>query len=268
MNTLIVLGSGTSTGIPTANGDWGVCDSTNPKNTRLRSSVLLTIDTTNILIDTTPDLRTQTLKYGIKNIDATIITHDHADHLHGLDDLRPFCFGPPPRTIPVFTSTECKKIMIERFPYIFNRNPNHPPIGGGIPNLALNEVSIDQTQVILGHNFEFFNLPHGYGQTLGLCHKSFAYLIDCHEVPSRVIENLQNKNLDLLIIDCVQKDPHKTHLNLSKTFDYIRKIGPKRAGLIHMGNKIDHAWLENECHQEFGSNVFPVYDGLILNYSN
>lgn len=268
MNTVIVLGSGTSTGIPMANGDWGVCDSTNPKNRRLRSSVLLTIANTNILVDTTPDLRTQTLKHSIKKIDAAIITHDHADHLHGLDDLRPFCFGPPPRTIPLFTSKECKEVMIERFPYIFNRDPGKPPIGGGIPNLELHQVSINSPQKILGQSFEFFNLPHGYGSTLGFCHKSFAYIIDCHEIPLDVIKNLKNKQLDLLIVDCVQKEPHKTHLFLPKTFDYIRQINPKRAGLIHMGNKIDHAWLEKQCQLEFKDTVFPLYDGLSLNYSN
>lgn len=267
MNTIIVLGSGTSTGIPMANGDWGVCNPKNLKNYRTRCSIFLkTDDGAKILVDTSPDLRTQLLSNKIQDIDATIITHDHADHLHGIDDLRPFCFGPPTKSIPIYTYDKCGPILESRFPYIF-KNDKRPNIGGGIPRLDLNCVPLNKEFKILGAPFNFFLLPHGHDESMGFFHKSFAYIVDCHEIPDEVIESLKARQLELLIIDCVQSTPHQTHLSTEKCFEYIERIAPKVAGLIHMGNQIDHDDLTSKCQNRFSFPVFPLYDGQELSYT-
>lgn len=249
-----------------ANGDWGNCDPNNPKNYRTRCSIFLKTKTGNhLVIDTSPDLRAQFLNNKIKKVDAAIITHDHADHLHGIDDLRPFCFGPPSKIIPIFTFKDCAQLLENRFPYIFNLNKK-PNIGGGIPRLNLEIVTLQKEFQILTEPFTFFLLPHGHTQTMGLLHESFSYLVDCHEIPDDVIQVLKQKKLDLLIIDCVQSAPHQTHLNVEKCFDYIEKIAPKKAGLIHMGNQIDHSDLLQKSQARFNFPVFPVFDGQELNY--
>ena len=141
INKIIILGSGTSTGVPTSANHWGVCDPLNKKNYRLRTSILLeTKHGQNILVDTTPDLRQQCLSNAINKIDSVIITHNHADHLHGLDDVRPFCYGPPTKHIPLYTSSDGAQEIRQRFPYIFN--PKQVSLGGGIPLIDLRSISL------------------------------------------------------------------------------------------------------------------------------
>lgn len=267
MNTLIVLGSGTSTGIPMANGNWGSCDPLNPKNYRLRTSIFLqTQKGSHIIIDTGPDLRTQCLQNNITKINAAIITHDHADHLHGLDDLRPFCFGTPPTSIPLYTSQTCFDLMEARFPYIFNAHPQTSKIGGGIPLLELKSVETNKKVKIDQDEFEFFMLPHGLGETLGLVHRNMAYIVDCHEIPEQRLDFLAQAKLDTLLLDCVTDIPHKTHLWLERSFEYANKIGAKNTYLIHMGNKLDHEELNKLCQQQRNISIKPAFDGMTLRY--
>ena len=260
MNTVTVLGSGTSTGIPMLGCKCDVCKSPNVKNKRMRSSILLQVGESKILVDTTPDLRTQLLDNDIVDINAVIITHDHADHLHGIDDLRPLCFEPP---LSIYTSSGCEKDIKTRFPYMFKEK--HPD-AGSIPVIDLKTVELNKKFEILGVPFEFFLLPHGPFTSLGFIQGSFAYLIDCSDIPQNVLDLLKKRNLDLLIIDCVQKGPHKAHLNLERCFSFIEAIGPKQAGLIHMGHDLEHEKLAQEAIDRFKFPVFPLYDGLKLNY--
>ena len=264
LHKVTILGSGTSTGIPLVGCRCPVCLSDNPKNKRLRTSVYLeTAYGKRILVDTTPDLRVQLLTYKIHQLDAVIITHEHADHLHGIDDLRPLCFGRPPKRIPVHAAKSVVETITDRFPYIFR--PRQPVIGGGIPLLDLHSME-EGKKKIQEEQFSFFMLPHGVGETMGFIHGKFAYLIDCHVVPDKVVERLRELELDFMLIDCVRRQAHQTHLNVEKAFDYIKRISPKRAGLIHMAHQLDHQVLQKEAEVFFDFPVFPVYDGQKIDY--
>lgn len=263
-NEIIVLGSGTSTGTPIATCSCEVCHSSDLKDTRLRSSILIqAANGQNILIDTTPDFRTQCLREGIKKIDSVIITHAHADHCHGIDDLRPFCFSTPPKYIDIYTSNETAQELVTKFDYIFNSRPQN---GGGIPLLSLKPIEWRMTQKICDEDFIFFPLPHGHLPTVGFRLGSFAYCIDCHDIPDDVLPLLSDPGLDLLIIDCVRHRPHGTHLHFEKTIDLIHKIKPQRAGLIHMNHDLSHQWLEKTCRQYKDIDIFPLYDQMRLEF--
>lgn len=265
-NVITILGSGTSTGVPLVGCACPVCTSLDHRDQRLRTSLF--IETKNgqrIIVDTGPDLRTQLLANKITAIDFAIITHEHADHLHGIDDLRPFSFGPPVREIPVFTNAPTKKFIEERYPYIFQKN-SRPSIGGGIPKLNIQAVEMEKTTKVNGEDFFFFSYPHGYGVTMGFIHESFAYIVDCFELPDHLIEILKAKKLKLLVIDCLQRKSHQTHLTVEKSFEYIREINPEKTGLIHMSHDLSHRVLSDLASAAFGSNVFPVYDQMKLSY--
>lgn len=262
LNEIIILGSGTSTGVPTLGCKCSVCTSNKTKNKRLRSSILLkTSEAKHIIIDTTPDLRTQLLNNSIDYIDAAIITHEHADHTHGIDDLRPFCFYHRPQ-IPVYTSDECAKLLEVKFPYIFKRDEffkNKKILGGGIPRLDLVRVGLQET--IENLDFTFFELPHGHTNTIGFYVDKFAYIVDCASIPKKIIEFLKNQELELLIIDCLRTKPHDTHLNLEQSLSYIEKINPKMARLTHLSHEFEHDEFSNKLRRESMLNILPLFDG-------
>lgn len=264
-NTLIILGSGTSTGIPMLGCQCEVCTSKKSENQRTRTSILLQINGKNIIVDTTPDMRTQLLRENILNIDGAIITHDHADHVHGIDDLRPFTFDKP---MPVITDKVSAKNLKEKFPYIFNTEKvfkNLKVLGGGIPRLNLEVIEGDFT--LKNIPFESTLLPHGHSKTLSLIHQSFAYIIDCKTIPNTWIKTLQDKKLDLIIIDCVRYKTHQTHLCFDDAIKFIKLIRPKRAGLIHMAHEIEHFDLINRIEQlKLDIEIFPVFDGMKMTY--
>jgi phosphoribosyl 1,2-cyclic phosphate phosphodiesterase len=265
-NIITALGTGTSTGIPMTGCTCLTCTSLDHRDQRMRSSIYIeTKKGKKILIDTSPDLRTQLLTNKISAIDFVIITHDHADHLHGIDDLRPFSFGPPPRKICVYTHSAAKDAIEERFPYIFKNQL--PVIGGGIPQLKLIAAELLKPVDIEGEEFFFFTYPHGHGKTMGFIHENFAYIVDCAELSPDLIKILKERKLELLIIDCLQIKPHATHLSVDKCFDYIKAIAPKRAGLIHMSHHdLNHRSLASLAQANFGNSVFPLYDQLKLFY--
>lgn len=271
-NEMIILGSGTSTGIPMLGCHCSTCSSKNILNTRLRTSVHIKTESgVQFVIDTGPDFRTQMLTNKLETVDFAFITHDHADHTHGIDDLRPLCFGPPAREIPIYTHTECYEQLKGKYPYIFQRDKlfskDRPPLGGGIPRLRLEELNQTMKQTILGEEFEFLILNHGYTRTLGIIHKKMAYLIDCNEIDDDQVKLLKDKNLDLLIIDCVtDNDEHKTHLSKNKAFSYIERISPKQAGLIHMNHALEHKELESSAKEKFSFPVFVTFDTQRLKY--
>ncbi len=265
---MIALGTGTSTGIPMMGCHCPVCSSLDHRDIRLRTSIFIETKIGNrILVDTTPDLRTQFLNNKISNIDFVIITHEHSDHIHGIDDLRPLTFGPSRKKIPLYCNIETAKTLEKRFEYIFQkRDPHSPILGGGIPKLSLNPVTLMNEIIISDDKFIFFNYPHGHGETMGFLHEKMAYIVDCTEIPDEIISLLKKKKLDLLIIDCLQKGTHGTHLTVDRTFEYIRRINPNRAGLIHMGHDLSHRELLKIALQEFGSSVFPLFDQQKMTY--
>ena len=271
-NKILILGSGTSTGSPMPCCHCKVCESgrENPfsKNSRHRTSLLITTrEGKIILIDTTPDFRTQALRFNIEHIDATIITHDHADHVHGIDDLRPFSFDRDPKVIDIFASHYCADRLRKRFDYIFN--PTTPIIGGGIPQLRLCQIqeSIKNSSLISNEEFFFFHLPHGNITSTGFIHSSFSYLPDCHEIPSDIIIHLKNIKPEVIIIDCVRRKPHSSHLHLEASLDYIKAISPKKAFLIHMSHDFDHDKLQQEVIKRGFPHVKVCFDGMETEYS-
>ncbi len=269
MNRITILGSGTSTGVPILGCKCEVCQSTEARNKRFRTSAVIHLpDTKKILIDASPDLRSQLLAAEIDALDAVVITHDHADHTHGMDDLRPFGFVKG--TIPVFTDRYSCESLTRKFPYIFDTKNffrDRPIIGGGIPQLKLHEVGPGEHE-ILGQGFEFFTLTHGYAKTLGIIHQKMAYVVDCKEIPPEHLSRLRARKLDLLIIDCLRPEPHATHLHLDLTLEYIKEISPKLAVLTHMGHEWDYLDLLQRVHARSVKNVLPAIDGQSFLYSN
>lgn len=267
-NEVVALGTGTSTGVPMLGCRCEVCLSSNPKNHRFRASVALkTSKGKTIIVDVTPDFRSQLLANDIHSCDACVITHEHADHTHGIDDLRPLSFesGDP---IPVYTWNGCAEHLSEKFPYIFQADKLFkfkPILGGGIPKLALHTVH--ESAVIAGDEFEFYLLPHGHTKSLSFIHKKLGYAIDCKTVPKEWIERLKSANLDLLILDCVKKEPHQTHLHLAASLEIAREVGAKKTALIHMGHELEHERLEKEL-AKLDFHVFPLFDGQRLRYGN
>ena len=222
-----------------------------------------------ILIDASPDLRTQLLRSNVETLDAIIITHDHADHTHGMDDLRPFGFKKNV-ALPVYTDASAAKDLRRKFPYIFDRDnyfADKAVLGGGIPLLDL-QVTAAGPETIVGDKFEFFSLPHGHENTLGILHQKMAYLVDCRQIPDPTLERLRDAKLELLIIDCLRPQPHQTHLHLDLTLEYIERIKPKMAILTHMGHEWDYLNLIHELKVRGVKNTFPAIDGQSFLYSN
>ena len=267
-NEVVALGTGTSTGIPMIGCHCKVCRSDNQKNKRLRTSILLrTAAKKNVLVDTTPDLRTQFLNNNIHHCDACIITHEHADHVHGIDDLRPLTFGEG-NSIPIYTYKNCADHLKDKFPYIFHTQKhfqNKTILGGGIPKLDLKIVG--NKCEIAGDEFEFYQLPHGHTKTLSFIHKKFAYAVDCKTIPNDWIQRLGQAELDLFILDCVKSTPHQTHLHMEAALKIAKKFGAKKTGLIHMGHELEHEQMLKEL-SELEIDIFPLYDGQVLTYGN
>lgn len=269
MNRVTILGSGTSTGVPILGCKCQVCQSNEQRNKRLRTSAILhTSREKKILIDASPDLRTQLLQAQVDALDAVIITHDHADHTHGMDDLRPFGFSKK-APLPVFTDAATMATLKEKFPYIFQREKvfaNKSILGGGIPLLDLYPLN-DGFEAIEGEDFEFFSLPHGHIESLGVRHNRMAYLVDCQAIPQVTLQKLRKHQLDLLIIDCLRPTVHQTHLHFERTMEYIEAIAPRLAVLTHLGHEWDYLDLTSQIKQRGIKNVIPAQDGQSFFYS-
>lgn len=246
-----------------------VCKSTDPRNKRLRTSALIHFSSgKKILIDASPDLRTQLLRSNVDSLDGVIITHDHADHTHGMDDLRPFGFQKK-AALPVFAEEGAARDLTRKFPYIFDSKKyfeNKAILGGGIPLLEL-KITAPGKSSILDEEFEFFPLPHGHEDTFGILHGKLAYLVDCRMIPEETLNKLRDRKLDLLIIDCLRPHPHQTHLHLDLTLQYIAHIAPKTAILTHMGHEWDYLELMKELQKRGVKNTFPAIDGQSFLYS-
>lgn len=270
MNKITILGSGTSTGVPILGCNCKVCKSRELRNKRFRTSALIELpDKKKILIDASPDLRTQLLNNSIDDVHAVIITHDHADHTHGMDDLRPFGFKSK-SALPVYTDASAAKDLTRKFPYIFDRHnyfQDKAVLGGGIPLLDL-KVTQEGKETILGEDFYFLSLPHGHENTLGVLHQKLAYIVDCREIPERALKILSDAKLEVLVIDCLRPSPHQTHLHLDLTLEYIEKIRPKIAILTHLGHEWDYLELTRELKKRGVKNTFPALDGQSFLYSS
>ena len=247
---ITILGSGSSGGVPLIGNYWGECDPNNPKNVRTRVSVLVTLDNKkNILIDTSPDLRMQSISNNIKKIDAVLWTHAHADHANGIDDLRQFLWTRKEQ-LPVFGSKDTINALKTRFDYVFSQDNSYfkPPLK--VNTINEGEFSVCSTKVFA------FNQHHGKEFTYGYKVEKFAYSTDVKSFPKSSEKYLYD--LDLWVIDCVRHEPHYSHSHFDQTIQWIKKFKPKKAILTHLGAWLDYDELKKLCP----NHVEPGYDGL------
>lgn len=255
-----ILGCGGSSGVPLIGDIWGNCDPNNPKNRRRRSSILLDQDGTQVLIDTGPDLREQLLSAGINHLDAVVYSHSHADHAHGIDELRAVNWLMR-RSIDCYADAATLADLHQRFGYALVPIPD----GGHFPRPALRPIEIRPGESFqVGPqdrpmSIEPFLQDHGYSTTLGFRVGRFAYSTDVIRFDEAALAALED--LDVWVVDCVRTDPpHAVHAHLPMTLDWIAKVRPRRAVLTHMNQTMDYDTL---C-RILPEGVEPAYDGMVL----
>ena len=248
-----VLGSGPSTGVPVIGGNWGRCDPGDRRNRRRRVSVLVEVGSVVILIDTSPDLREQLLDAGVTWIDAVVLTHAHADHLHGIDDLR--SVNRLMRSaIPLYADGPTLAEIGRRFGYVLK--PVEEPGRFYKPTLVPHEI-VGPFE-IRGIPVVPFAQDHGFSTTLGVRIGGMAYSTDVTELDDNAFGAVEG--VELWIVDCLRREPHPTHSDLAKTLSWIARVQPRRAVLTHMDQSLDY----RELSAELPSGVEPGYDGLVL----
>ena len=248
-----ILGCGSSGGVPLIGNIWGPCDANDSRNTRRRVSILVKKNKKTFLVDTSPDLRMQMLDAKVKDVDAVLYTHSHADHVHGIDDLRAFCWQRKDnKPLPIYSDQYTIDQITNRFDYAFENK-----YGPAVPSLAANTISIGNN-TIQGVNVEAIKQIHGKGFSLGYRFDNVAYSTDVNNLPNESMEQL--KDLDLWIVDCVRYEPHYSHSHFDQTISWIKQLKPKKAILTHMGHWLDYNELKNKCPD----NVEPGIDGMVI----
>jgi riboflavin kinase/FMN adenylyltransferase len=252
---LTVLGSGTSMGVPTIGCHCAVCTSNDPRDNRMRTSVLLSRNGQNVLIDTTPDFRTQALRVGINQIEAVLLTHGHADHVMGFDDLRPLSVGRS-QPMPVYGNKQAFEIVRRAFSYAFDGKPKLSTV----PSVILKEI--DGPFELLGVKITPIPLVHGEMTVLGFRFGRAAYLTDFNSVPESSFALLQG--LDDVILDALRDTPHPMHQTVEQALALVEKIKPQRAWFTHIAHDLGHAATNERLRKQGHANVQLAYDGLKL----
>jgi len=256
-----ILGCGSSGGVPRLGGHWGDCDPENPKNHRRRCSMLVErVDggnITRVLIDTSPDLRSQLLDAGVGELDGVVWTHSHADHVHGLDDLRMIVFNMRKR-LDVWADGDTQNDLYSRFGYAFMQPDDspYPPI------LDMHTIRGDVTIEGAGGaiTFQPFKVNHGSIDALGFRVGNLAYLPDVAQMTDEAWEAV--KGLDCWVLDTLRRTPHPTHSHLEQSLEWIARAAPKRAVLTNMHIDLDYETLDRETPDH----ITPAYDGMMLSY--
>lgn len=254
-----ILGCGSSGGVPRLGGHWGACDPENPKNHRRRCSALVerhgSDGTTSVLIDTSPDMRSQLLDTGTGRLDGVVYTHAHADHVHGIDDLRMIVINMRQR-LPVWADGPTQEALFERFAYAFKQPEGspYPPILDMNPITGPFEIDGPGGPI----PFHPFEVNHGAIDALGFRIGTLAYLPDVVTIPDAVWPLLEN--LDIWIVDALRRDPHPTHSHLAQTLDWIARVKPKHGVLTNMHLDLDYATVAAETPEH----ITPAFDGMTL----
>lgn len=255
-----ILGCGASPGVPRIGPDWGACDPNEPKNARTRCSLLIEQygddpRPTRVLVDTGPDMRTQLINARVNTLDAVVYTHAHADHLHGIDDLRAIWLEQR-RLIDVYADEPTGKRLLEAFRYCFERAPHsaYPAI------LKLNTVGPGTVLTVDGAGgpltLHLFRQIHGDIETLGIRAGAMAYSCDVSDVPEDALPMLAG--LDVWIVDALRHSHHPSHFSVSQALDWIGRVQPTRAVLTHMHSDLDY----NALHRTLPPHVEPAFDGM------
>jgi phosphoribosyl 1,2-cyclic phosphate phosphodiesterase len=252
--TLTVLGSGTSMGVPTIGCDCAVCRSPDPHDRRTRPSVLVEYAGRAVLIDTTPDFREQAIREHITHLDAVLYTHTHADHILGIDDLRPLTFRHKPNKLPLYARPEAADFLRNMFRYIFEPDYKF----GGLPQVELK--LIDGPVMLFDAVFEPITVIHGEAEIYGFRFGSAAYLTDHSEIPEASFTKLQG--LDILFLDALRHKPHPTHSTVDNSSRIVERLYPRRAFFTHICHDLPH----EATNASLPANVRLSYDGMKLEF--
>ncbi|MEO8089484.1 MAG: MBL fold metallo-hydrolase [Gemmatimonadales bacterium] len=253
---LTFLGTGTSFGVPQIGCDCAVCRSTDPRDKRNRSGAILETAGSTILIDTPPELRLQLLAGGFSRIDAVVYTHEHADHVNGIDDLRIFSVrqrGP----LPIYGPAETLDRVRASFNYIFD-DAVRPYEGTSKPRLSLHPTEPGRPVVMAGVEVLPLAFQHGHLRVFGYRFGNLAYITDVKAIPETAFDQL--RGLDVLVLNALWWRPHPTHLSISEAVDTARALGARRTYLTHLTHETGHAELE----ARLPAGVFPAHDGLTV----
>ena len=250
---ITLLGTGTSQGIPVVGCDCDVCNSKDPRDSRLRSGVLVEEGAINILIDTGPDLRYQMLKNNVKRVDAILYTHEHNDHIIGLDDIRPFNFAQK-IDMPVYALPRVSDELETRFGYVFSEN--HYP---GAPRAILNRIENFGILDVSGQTVQPIEVMHGNLPILGYRIGDFAFITDASYIDDKNIRRMEG--VKVLVVNALKKEAHHSHFSLDQALSLIKQVKPQKAYITHLSHKMG---LTSDWEKELPSNVFPSYDGLEL----
>ncbi len=248
---LLILGCGSSVGVPRIDGIWGNCKKSNKKNIRSRSSAIIIKGTNSVLIDTSADLRQQLLSNKIKNISSVIFTHEHADQTNGLFELRPF-FWKYKKRINIYGDTHTIKQINKRHDYLFKKIDNYPPIVKS--NIIKSKFSLGKLREKIF--FKTFKVRHGNTNSIAYIFENTAYISDTNDLSIVNIKEL--KNLKYLIIDCLKFKKHPTHFNLRESLYVHQKLKPKKTILTNLHYDLDY----NSLLKKLPRDVIPAFDGL------
>ena len=255
MLKITFLGTGTSQGIPVIGSDHPVCKSTDEKDRRLRSSILIKWKTFNYIIDCGPDFRYQMLRTRCDKINAIFFTHEHSDHVAGLDDLRPFYLNYG--ELDVYAHKRVIENLKKRYDYIFDNKNKYPGI------LVINPININNIAFnVNGLNILPINVYHNKLQVFGFRLENFAYITDMKTISEEELKKLSN--LDTLVLNCLRLEEHHSHLNLTEAIELVEKINPKVCYFTHISH---HLGFHNEVEKNLPKNIFLAYDELSLTVS-
>lgn len=254
--TFTFLGTGTSQGVPVIGCQCNVCLSKDEKDQRLRTSGLIQLGDEDLLIDMGPDFRQQALRANLKKLNAVVLTHEHADHTAGLDDIRPINFKMG--SIPFYGLPRVLDDLKKRFHYVFEEH-QYP----GLPEVSLNKIFPGQHISIGQQKIEFIPVIHGKLEIIGVRIKGLVYITDASSLSESTIKSIQN--CTVLVLNALHREKHHSHLNLEQALYYIDRIQPKTCYLTHISH---HMGLHEEVQKELGPNIWLAYDGLQVDFSD